>query len=108
MLRAKIQKRISLQQRINAESEIKRKIFDPASDLGKKGPSRLNMDRDSRKTVMKILQDNKQKLRQTRQEMIQEIKRGKKDLINVEVDMFSPGNGDFNPTNSSMNLSATN
>ena len=39
------------------------------------------MEAPNRKTVMKILQDNKQKLRQTRQEMIDEMKKEKNPLF---------------------------
>lgn len=36
------------------------------------------MEAPNRKTVMKILQDNKQKLRQTRQEMLEEMRKERK------------------------------
>ena len=82
VLRAKIAKRIILQQQMESDNEAKRKLFQEQSDEKKRiWPSRLNMEAPNRKTVMKILQDNKQKLRQTRQEMIDEMKREKNQLI---------------------------
>ena len=42
------------------------KQFKPEIEPAKKGPFRLNMETQSRKTVMKILQDNRQKLSVTR------------------------------------------
>ena len=67
---------------MESDNEAKRKLFQEQSDEKKRNwPSRLNMEAPNRKTVMKILQDNKQKLRQTRQEMIDEMKREKNQLI---------------------------
>ena len=64
VLRAKIAKRIAMQHRIDEENEVRRKLFQEQSEEKRKtGPSRLNMETTNRKTVMKILQDNKQKLR---------------------------------------------
>ena len=82
VLRAKIAKRIILQQQMESDNEARRKLFQEQSDEKKRiWPSRLNMEAPNRKTVMKILQDNKQKLRQTRQEMIDEMKKEKSTLV---------------------------
>jgi len=51
---------------MDQESDFKRQIYEAESVKKTRGPQRLNMETQSRKTVMKILQDNKQKLRQTR------------------------------------------
>ena len=66
-----------MEQRIAIENEYQRKLFIDEKEEKKNGPSRLNMETANRKTVMKILQDNKQKLKQTRQEMMDEIQQSK-------------------------------
>ena len=66
-----------MEQQIAIENEYQRKLFIDEKEEKKNGPSRLNMETANRKTVMKILQDNKQKLKQTRQEMMDEIQQSK-------------------------------
>ena len=66
-----------MEQQIAMENEYQRKLFIDEKEEKKNGPSRLNMETANRKTVMKILQDNKQKLKQTRQEMMDEIQQSK-------------------------------
>lgn len=58
VLRAKIEKRISLQARLDNEIEFNRKTYQ-GDEISQTGPSRLQMETNSRKTIMKILQDNK-------------------------------------------------
>ncbi len=54
VLRAKIEKRITLQHRLDKEDALVRTTFEGDKPI-KKGPDRLNMEKESRKTVLKML-----------------------------------------------------
>jgi hypothetical protein len=86
VLRAKIAKRIAMQQNLETENELRQSLFNSEAAAKTTGPNRLNMDKTSRKEVMKMLQDNKLKLGQTRQELLNDRNKEKKLVTRVTED----------------------